>query len=366
MTGQPQESTPSDAPVAAVAVVLRTRNRPQLLPRALASIGAQTFRDFRVIVVNDGGDEGPVLEQVAACPAVRGQVDVVTNPQSVGREAAMNTGVTHSRSEFLVIHDDDDTWHPEFLAATVGHLQDSTDAAVAVRTEVVYEELTPEGVVEIRREILAADKSAITLGEVLRANISPPISVLYRRSVHDEVGLYDGTLPVLADWDFMLRLLSVHTVGFVDGTPLAYWHHRTAAGDLGNSVVVASDDHARYIGIIRDRYLRTALAASGGLGVGLHLAAESVRLDTLAQRRHEHLDWRLGEIEGRLVAGLEEANRQLVTQANRTMARLLELEHRLDALERIQLSQTPRVRLRNYLKAAQDLSARFGRRSAQH
>ena len=223
MTGQPQESTPSDAPVAAVAVVLRTRNRPQLLPRALASIGAQTFRDFRVIVVNDGGDEGPVLEQVAACPAVRGQVDVVTNPQSVGREAAMNTGVTHSRSEFLVIHDDDDTWHPEFLAATVGHLQDSTDAAVAVRTEVVYEELTPEGVVEIRREILAADKSAITLGEVLRANISPPISVLYRRSVHDEVGLYDGTLPVLADWDFMLRLLSVHTVGFVDGPPLAYW-----------------------------------------------------------------------------------------------------------------------------------------------
>lgn len=365
MTGPSSTSQDTAATAPTVAIVLRTRNRPQLLPRALASIGAQSYRDFRVVVVNDGGDAHQVARQVGECAAVRGRVDIVTNTQSVGREAAMNTGVNNSDSTYLVIHDDDDSWHPDFLHRSIAYLENSPDGAVATRTEIVFEEVTEEGIRELGRDVLAADKSQVTLGEVLRANFTPPISVLYRRSVHDAVGLYDGSLPVLADWDFMLRLLSAYTVGFIDGPPLAYWHHRASSGDLGNSVVVASEDHARFAGVIRDRYLRAGLPLNGGLGVSLQIAAEAQHLDKVGQRRHEHVDWRLGEIEGHVVAGLLEANRHLVSQGNRMVARLQEIQARLDDIERTQLSQTPRVRLRTYLRAASELSARLGRRSRE-
>ena len=49
---------------ATVTVVVRTRNRPAMLTRALASIASQSFDDYEVVIVNDAGDEAEVREIV--------------------------------------------------------------------------------------------------------------------------------------------------------------------------------------------------------------------------------------------------------------------------------------------------------------
>ena len=54
---------------ASVAIVVRTRNRPLLLARALADIFSQTYSDFTVTVVNDGGAPADVEQVVSALPA---------------------------------------------------------------------------------------------------------------------------------------------------------------------------------------------------------------------------------------------------------------------------------------------------------
>lgn len=56
------------------AVITRTKSRPLLLQRAMASVAAQTFRDFTWVVVNDGGEPGPV-DRMAAEARSRG-IDV--------------------------------------------------------------------------------------------------------------------------------------------------------------------------------------------------------------------------------------------------------------------------------------------------
>src|SRR3954471_22560691 len=111
----------------AVAVIMRTRDRPVLLARALADVCAQTFGDWHLVVVDDGGDAAEVDQVVKQCPGVTGRVTVLHNAISRGMEAASNQGVGAVDAEFVAVHDDDDTWHPAFLERTVARLRATDD-----------------------------------------------------------------------------------------------------------------------------------------------------------------------------------------------------------------------------------------------
>jgi glycosyltransferase involved in cell wall biosynthesis len=362
---------------AAVAVVVRTKNRPVFLRRALGSVFSQTFSDFVVVVVNDGGEAPPVDELVEEyADRADGRIRVVHHAHSKGRWAAMNAAISVSDSTYLTIHDDDDVWAPTFLDRTVAHLEHSADRGVAVRTEVIYEHVDGDEITVESKEILARDLSQISLGEMLKHHYAPPISLLYRRDTHDAVGLYDETLPVLGDWDFNLRLLSRFTIGFIEGPPLAFWHQRPASvGDEGNSVVAGQDDHARFEIEIRDRYLRSDLEHNSHLGTLLylaetvrsgnadrstHLTAAVAHLDMANADRSEHLSVAVAHLEkvireagvSAFAHELADLNRNFVSQNNRIIAQFDVLTERVNHLEELTFSQTPRARVRSLQRIA--------------
>ena len=225
---------------ATVTVVVRTRNRPAMLTRALASIASQSFDDYEVVIVNDAGDEAEVREIVKKQKsAVRSKITIVTNEVSNGREAALESGLAASHNRYYAVHDDDDSWHPHFLKKTVAYLDEHPEAGgVATRCEIIRERVRADGTcIEIEREVLSKDNYGLSLVDMMVETYTPPISQLIRREVADRVGHWDGSLQTQADWDFNLRLLAASPVGFVDGEPLAYWHHRdTMDASLGNSL----------------------------------------------------------------------------------------------------------------------------------
>ncbi|WP_194291404.1 glycosyltransferase family 2 protein [Cumulibacter manganitolerans] len=376
----------STLPQAKVAVITRTKNRPVLLRRALDSVLAQSFEDYVLVVVNDAGDRGPVEQCVAeVSERARGRIHVVHNERSAGREAAMNVGLRNSESAYVVVHDDDDTWAPEFLTRTVAHLEATPDdGGVAVRTEVVYETVEGERITTDRREILASNMTDVTLFEMIRRNYAPPISLLYRRAVHDTVGGYAEDLPVLADWDFNLRMLQHYHVGFIDGPPLAFWHQReNAEGDLGNSVIAAAQDHTSFDRTIRDRYLREDVREHDHLGTLLYLTELIDRGDQLTRIRHDQnlsllhninnqvaqltndTDSRMHEA-NQLIreqnTALAELNRNLVSQNNRIVAQFEQLTQRVVELEELVFAQTPRERLKSWKALARRKADALGRR----
>lgn len=269
---------------ATVTVVVRTRNRPAMLTRALVSIASQSFDDYEVVIVNDAGDEAEVREVVKKQKsAVRSKITIVTNEVSNGREAALESGLAVSHNRYYAVHDDDDSWHPHFLKKTVAYLDEHPEAGgVATRCEIIRERVRADGTcIEIEREVLSTDNYGLSLVDMMVENYTPPISQLIRREVADRVGHWDGSLQTQADWDFNLRLLADSPVGFVDGEPLAYWHHRdTMDASLGNSVVTDAYLHKWDNLHIRDRYLRAMLAtedpSSPHLGQAL-LTAEYYR-----------------------------------------------------------------------------------------
>ncbi|WP_254455085.1 glycosyltransferase family 2 protein [Paenarthrobacter ureafaciens] len=304
---------------ARITIVTRTKNRPVFLARALDDIFAQTFQDFELVIVNDGGDPAAV-EQLTSqrSQAEQARITTLHHAESVGMEAASNAGIKAGTGEFVVIHDDDDFWAPTFLERTVEYLDDpahASDAGVMVRTEIVIEEVADGRIEPVRREIFWADLRQITLADMLRINRAVPISFLYRRSLHDAVGYYNEDLPVVGDWEFHLRVLSHARVGFIDGEPLAFWSQRPESdGHDGNSIFAKAAEHARYDALVRDDHLRNEVT-QGGMGTVLYLSrvlAEQEELIRAQERRLDETVAKLDQVLGRLDA----LNQTIITRTS--------------------------------------------------
>lgn len=269
----------------AVTVVLRTLNRPRLLQRALRSIAAQTRPADLLVVVNDGGEQQPVDDAVTAIEwADTTKVQVVHNDQPSGRGGALVDGLAHARGEYFVIHDDDDAWEPDFLELTTHWLDNhEDDVAVATRTWVVFEAEREGELVEVSREVLAAETDAITLIDTAQRNDVPPIALLFRREAVERVGGFDPELPALEDWDLLLRLLHDGSIELLPGEPKALWYHRTEAeGAESNSVYADSDQHRDYAHVITDRYARRDVQLGDLLASGVRTNRLEKRFDSLA------------------------------------------------------------------------------------
>lgn len=257
----------------AVAVVVRTKDRPLFLRRALQSIAGQTFADWECVIVNDGGDRAPVEELVAGLETQhRDRVRIIHHDAPRGRWVSANAGVLATSAPLLVLHDDDDSWHREFLERAHGYLTEHAEAdGVVSRIEIVWETVSGEGFDVVGREVFQSHLHDVTLSDTLLFNRFVPIGFLYRRSLHEELGLYDDELPVVGDWSFYLRVLSRGPLSYLDDAPLVHWHQRAGEGGVhGNSVTGESAAHARYDALIRDEALR-AHVAEHGLGLVLYL-----------------------------------------------------------------------------------------------
>ncbi len=95
-----------------ISVVIPSRGRPDVVPRAVSSALAQTVRDLEVIVVVDGPD--PATE-AALLGIGDPRVRVIVSPEPVGGGAARNIGVAAAASEWIAFLDDDDLWLPTKL-----------------------------------------------------------------------------------------------------------------------------------------------------------------------------------------------------------------------------------------------------------
>ena len=101
-----------------------------MLRRCMASVLGQSFADWLHVIVNDGGNPY-VVDLLVAEHATRyqGRVHVIHQPVGVGMQNASNLGIREAAGDYLVIHDDDDSWQPEFLRACADFLDARGEAS---------------------------------------------------------------------------------------------------------------------------------------------------------------------------------------------------------------------------------------------
>lgn len=273
----------------AVAIITRTKNRTLLLRRAIESVLGQTFQNWVMVIVNDGGIKAPVDELVETYKhQFEGRSYVIHNETSLGMEAASNIGLKGSESRYVVIHDDDDSWHPSFLERCVGCLDSNaypSVAGVATHCFRVLERISDGRVIVETQEPFNTWCRTITIYRMAAKNIFPPICFLYERRVLDQIGYYREDLPVLGDWEFNLRFLARYDITLIPQV-LAYYHHRLSDRDgaYSNSVIGDDGKHQFYDCMLRNELLRKDLN-DGRMGVG-YLVNIS--------KSFEDIQWQLG------------------------------------------------------------------------
>lgn len=258
-----------------VAIITRTKDRDILLKRAIESVLNQTCKNWCHVIVNDGGDPTPVNELVKDyTDRYKGRLTVIHNDLSKGMEGASNVGILACDSKYLVIHDDDDSWEATFLERCLLEFDNCPFPSVkGVVTQItqIFEELQGTTVIENRRQEFDPHLTAVSLPQITEINKFMPISFVFERSVFDEIGLYDETLPVIGDWEFNIRFMMKYDVVVVKEL-LANYHIRTnAPPKYSNTVTAGKDAHLFYRALITNKHMRNDIEA-GRITAGMLFA----------------------------------------------------------------------------------------------
>jgi glycosyltransferase involved in cell wall biosynthesis len=187
-----------------VSVIIPTYNRAALVQEAVASVLAQTWREFELIVVDDGStDDTP-----EALAPYASRISLRRRESRGGVSAARNAGIAAARGEWLAFLDSDDLWLPEKLAHQMAYLS-AHPAQLWCQTEETW----------VRRGVRLKQPSThrkiggrIFFQSLERCMVSPSAVILHRRLL-EEHGGFDETLPAAEDYDLWLRLSWRYDIG---------------------------------------------------------------------------------------------------------------------------------------------------------
>jgi glycosyltransferase involved in cell wall biosynthesis len=218
-------------PAPLVSVVIPAYNAEAYIEAAVDSVLAQNFRDYELIVVDDGSSDSTADRLGAYGDAVR----CIRQPNG-GVSRARNRGIEVSRGRLMAFLDADDVWLPEKLGKQASLLGRRSDCracyTAATHTDAALRPIAVERCTE----------GAVTiLNLLLRGNVVPAggSSVVCERELLLETGGFDPGLSLCADWDMWLRLAARTRFAGIDDPLVLY--RRTPGSMSGDPRVLEHD-----------------------------------------------------------------------------------------------------------------------------
>ncbi|WP_170175205.1 glycosyltransferase [Georgenia muralis] len=197
-------------------VVVATNRNHAYLRESLASVKAQTWPHWRVVVVDDGSPDPSALDLVVAgVPGAR-----VVHQRSGGVSAARNRGLAEGVAPLVAFLDDDDIWRPDRLERQV-RAWEAAPHHVAVHSAGWYIDAEGQPFGEGWRARQALSRRYLS-GEEPLPRI---VTLLVRRDICERVGGFDETLSLAEDNDFTLRLAQVGEFLSLDDALVGYRRH---------------------------------------------------------------------------------------------------------------------------------------------
>jgi glycosyltransferase involved in cell wall biosynthesis len=223
----------------AVSIVVPCFNGGRFLDALMVSLTRQTFRDFEVIIVDDGSTDGETPRKLAV---LRDQARVI-HQENRGPSAARNTGARAARADILFMLDCDDTIDASFLAETVPLLR-TAPADV--------------GMVFTHLRLIGAETGVVSRYfnrfDLLFTNTLSS-GLILRKEVWRAVGGYDESMREgYEDWDFGLRLASAGYRGIEIPKPLYVYHIGDEEGPSRSSGIDKKRLYGKLWRQIRDKH----------------------------------------------------------------------------------------------------------------
>ena len=220
----------------AVSIIIPCHNYAHFLPEAVASVVAQTYTDWEIIIVDDGSTDETLQTAQRLMAHYRDRRIRLFQQPDCGPATARNTGVRHAAGQYLLHLDADDMLAPTMLARTTAILQDHPGVGV------VYSGIQLFGQDWHFWPSVPFDPHVLAL-----ENIIPPHS-LVRRIAWQQAGGFDPTMPHYEDWEFWMRVIAAGWGGWHIQEPLVYYRrHGRNMSLTPRSIAYDWDARARII-----------------------------------------------------------------------------------------------------------------------
>jgi glycosyltransferase involved in cell wall biosynthesis len=270
-----------------VSVIMPAFNAERYIGKALESVASQTYRNWEIVVTNDGGTDGTSRIVAEFAQQTPRNVMLLEHAQSQGPWAARNTAMRAAKGEYIAFLDADDFWLPDHLESVCAVLAPGR-AGLAYSDGIVFRD-TPWGEIEL----LPIDTIEVTNppADLFRRNFINPSGAAITRQLMEKVG--DFSPRRVEDLDYWIRAAAL---GFVIATTgKQTYYYRKSADSL--SAAFAEDSEGlgmvflrhRRCGILPEKEI-LANARSCFISAGrLHW-----RKDPMAASRAFYKAWTLG------------------------------------------------------------------------
>jgi glycosyltransferase involved in cell wall biosynthesis len=184
-----------------VSIIVRTKDRPELLKNALRSISSQTHRPLEAVLVNDGGCELPEgeLKQILGDVSLK----YIRLEKNMGRAHAGNVGIENAKGEYVGFLDDDDIFYKNHIETIIGFLTTSKTHAAYTDAYIVKDRPSKDGYKPFSKETIYAQDFDRDL--LLFQNYIPLLCLIVEKELLLKES-FDKSFELFEDWDLMIRL----------------------------------------------------------------------------------------------------------------------------------------------------------------
>ena len=262
-----------------VSIIIATYNRAHYIQETIDSILRQRFRDYELIVIDDGSTDGTrkVLD------AYGSQLCYVYQ-ENAGPSAARNEGVRRAKAAWLAFQDSDDVWLPDHLETLYAYAKDDPSCGMVFANGAYL-----GSPVNQRKTIIPAKKSrrladqGVRLVDLFDKSIVRLQAALISKQAYQVIGGHDESLRICMDLDLSFRLLMQAPVAYLDHVVFLYRKHD---GNIGQNEEVRLTENIRVI----QKLIQQWPVAEQELGVRRIAKRMAYRYYRLAKGR-----WRRGQ-----------------------------------------------------------------------
>ena len=193
-----------------VDIIIPSYNRWNFLERAVRSVQNQTFKNWKLWVVDDGSTDKTVSE-FNRFFSFDSRMQIISLKTNRGVSRARNKGIEQGEGEWLAFLDSDDEWLPEKLEKQMQLSKLNPNTPLIHCNEIWIKD---------EKEVAQKKKHKKQGGRIFIPSVQlcciSPSAVLMKRSLLNEVGLFREDFPVCEDYEMWLRVTSRYSVGFVE------------------------------------------------------------------------------------------------------------------------------------------------------
>ena len=190
-----------------ISVIIPTYNRCDLLKRAINSVIKQTITPKEIIIVDNGSTDQTYQMVSSLFPEINYFIE-----KKRGVSAARNKGILESKSKWIAFLDSDDAWKPTKLEKQMEYSVFNQDKYRIIHTDETW--------YRNKKFLNQLKKHKKSGGNIFKNSLQlcciSPSSVVLKKQIFEEYGLFDENLEVCEDYDMWIRITSKEEVGFLD------------------------------------------------------------------------------------------------------------------------------------------------------